>query len=309
MTSSDLRIGYVPEHFSAPLYFAKQKFNAPFNLQPFPAGTGALISALQSKSIDIAIGLTEGFVNGLARAKSSSSDAGYSLVGTYVESPLRWAVSTGKERTDVANEKDPGEWVKGVKGKKLGVSRVGSGSYVMGYVMADKLGWLEEGKQPFEVVALENFEGLRNGVKDGVADFFMWEYFTSKKYFAEGSIRQIGEIVTPWPSWMIAALPEIEDERLKSFFEKVDQGVEFFNGEEKEAVRYISSELDYSKEDAEEWFKLVQFAQGVKGVKPSVVDETLKVLKKAAVVDEQVTSEGTIRIGKKEPGLLSAITG
>ena len=309
MSSSSLRVGFVPEHFSTPLHFAKTRFDAQIDLQPFPAGTGALISALQSKSIDVAIGLTEGFVNGLARAKSSGSDAGFNLVGTYVESPLRWAVSTGADRGDIATESDPGEWVKGLKGKKLGVSRVGSGSYVMGFVMADKLGWLEESKTPFEVVALENFEGLRNGVKDGKADFFMWEHFTSKKYFDEGSIRKIGEIMTPWASWMVVARPEIEDERLEGLFEKVDQGVKYFQENTGEAVEYISSELDYSKEDAEEWLKTVQFAQGIKGVRTSVVDETLAVLKKAGVVDEQISSEGMIRIGKREPGLLASITG
>ena len=177
MASEDLRVGYVPEHFSTPLHFAKRHFSAPIELLPFPSGTGAMISALQDHSIDVAVGLTEGWVAGLALAAAANETFAYGLVGTYVESPLRWAVSTGAGREDLATEQDPGEWVKGLKGKKMGVSRVGSGSYVMGYMMADKLGFLDpEGEnEPFEVVPLETFEKLRGGVVDGKADFFLCE--------------------------------------------------------------------------------------------------------------------------------------
>lgn len=72
---------------------------------------------------------------------------------------------------------------------------------------------------------------------------------------------------------------------------------------------FISTELDYSKADAEDWLQTVQFAKQVKGVRRSVVDETLTALKKAGVVEKTVTSEGMAKIDRKEPGLLSALTG
>ena len=305
-----LRVGYVPEHFSTPLHFAKEHFAAPFELQAFPSGTGAMVSALQSHSIDVAVGLTEGWIAGLARAAASNEPPPYALVGTYVESPLRWTVSTGADRRDIAQEQDPGEWLKGLIGKRMGVSRVGSGSYVMGFVMADKLGQLApERKEPFEIVVLVNFEKLRQGVNSGEADFFMWEHFTSKKYLESGELREIGEILTPWPSWHIVAASNIvEDERLESLLTVVDKGIAHFGANPEEAVEYISKNLDYSKEDAEEWMKTVQFASTAKGVKPSVVDQTLTVLKKAGVVGEAVTKDGMIKFEEKE-GLLSALTG
>ena len=307
--SSQLRVGYVPEHFSTPLHFANEHYGATFELQSFPSGTGAMISALQSRTIDLAIGLTEGWIAGLARAAASGEPPPYALIGTYVESPLRWAVSTGTNRKDVAQEQDPGEWLKGLVGKKMGVSRVGSGSYVMGFVMADKLGQLEpERKEPFEVVVLETFEKLRQGVNSEEADFFMWEHFTSKKYFENGKIRNIGEIMTPWPSWHIVSAPDIAEAELDSFLSSVDRGIEHFNKNPKEAVQYISTNLDYSKADAEGWLKTVQFATGVKGAKPSVVDQTLGVLKKARVIDDTATRDGMVKFEKKE-GLLSALSG
>jgi hypothetical protein len=65
--------------------------------------------------------LTEGFVADLGKSRAAGeaeSGAAYGLVGTYVDSPLRWAISTGKEREDVKN-------VEGLKGSRVGVSRVG----------------------------------------------------------------------------------------------------------------------------------------------------------------------------------------
>lgn len=289
-----------------------------------------MITSLSAHEIDIGIGLTEAWVSGLAKAESEDRPAPYALVGTYVESPLRWAISTGARRTDIGVNADPGEWVKELRGRKMGVSRVGSGSYVMGFVVADKMGWLaaaaattatgdssssEEGqKQPFEVVPLQTFEKLREGVNQeggaAAADFFMWEHFTSKRYFDNGEIRKIGEILTPWPSWHVVVKPDlVGDERLEEFFTLVDQGVEWFAGHGDEAVEYISTELDYSKEDAEEWMRTVQFAKEVKGVRRSVVDETLTVLKKAGVVEEGVKGDEMVKIRRKEPGLLSALTG
>lgn len=90
-TSNELlRIGYVPEHFSTPLYFAKKHFGLNAELIPFPSGTGHMVTALRAKEIDISIGLTEGFVAGLGSKDIVGGEAsgGYSFVGTYVDSPL-----------------------------------------------------------------------------------------------------------------------------------------------------------------------------------------------------------------------------
>jgi hypothetical protein len=87
--SSDtpLRVGYVPEHFSTPLYFAKHHFGLSVELIPFPSGTGHMITSIRSGEIDVAIGLTEGWVAGLGK-EDVEGDGGYKIVGTYVETPL-----------------------------------------------------------------------------------------------------------------------------------------------------------------------------------------------------------------------------
>lgn len=87
MASSPLRIGYVPEHFSAPLHFAQQHYGLEATLVPFPSGTGHMITALRGGEIDIGIGLTEGWIAGLGK-EGVEGDGGYRLVGTYVDTPL-----------------------------------------------------------------------------------------------------------------------------------------------------------------------------------------------------------------------------
>ena len=86
-TSKPLRVGFVPEHFSTPLYFAKLHFGLAAELIPFPSGTGHMITSLRLGEIDVGIGLTEGWVAGLGK-ENVESDGGYTIVGTYVETPL-----------------------------------------------------------------------------------------------------------------------------------------------------------------------------------------------------------------------------
>ena len=85
--SAPLRIGYVPEHFSTPLHFAQKHYGLNATLVPFPSGTGHMITSLRSGEIDIGIGLTEGWIAGLGK-EDVEGDGGYTLVGTYVETPL-----------------------------------------------------------------------------------------------------------------------------------------------------------------------------------------------------------------------------
>ena len=208
-----------------------------------------------------------------------------------------WAISTGAKRPEIDS-------IPSLQGRKIGVSRIGSGSYVMGYVLANQQGWLaagpEDAKQPYsDFVVLNNFEKLRAAVNDGAADFFMWEHFTSKRYYDSGEIRRVGEIYTPWPSWQIVAStsllppPSSEnggddkvDPRLLDIFAKLDQGVRYFGEHHDEAVQYISTHLDYSEADAREWLKTVRFATKTEGVDLEVVRSCVGILRQAGVLVE-----------------------
>jgi ABC-type nitrate/sulfonate/bicarbonate transport system substrate-binding protein len=301
---SQQSLTWLTEHFSTPLHYAASYFGLAASLVPFPSGTGHMISALRSGEIDVGIGLTEGWIAGLGHKPAASANemGGYSLVGTYVETPLCWAISTGANRKDVTD-------VSSLKGKRMGVSRVGSGSYVMGFVLADQLGWLSSRDEtPFDVVPQQTFAKLRAGVNEGTADFFMWEHFTSKRYFTTSAashgtdevsapqvdrIKRIGEIYTPWPSWHIVA-HDPKDPRLVAMFEAINKGVQYFVAHPDESVQYISTALDYTEVDATEWLKTVRFAKNVKGVQKSVVDSTISTLRKAGVLTGTEDTSGAM---------------
>ena len=77
-----------------------------------------MITSLQANEIDIGIGLTEGWVAGLGKAPAEGRNGGSKILGTYVETPLCWAISTGSKREDMRG-------VEELEGKRIGVSRIG----------------------------------------------------------------------------------------------------------------------------------------------------------------------------------------
>lgn len=163
----------------------------------------------------------------------------------------------------------------------------------MGYVLADQQSWLSSNpttNPPFEFKPLNTFANLRAGVNDKTVDFFMWEHFTSKRYYDNGEIKRVGDIFTPWSSWKIVASTttvlgnEGREKELESLFEKLDEGVKYFEKEQEESVGYISQELDYSEGDAREWLGTVKFTKGTKGVNEEVIEKTVGILKKAGVL-------------------------
>lgn len=165
----------------------------------------------------------------------------------------------------------------------------------MGYVLADQQGWLTPANpEPWaDTVVLNTFENLRNAVNSGDADFFMWEHFTSKRYYDSGEIRRVGEIYTPWSSWKIVASTALVgdggsgfDGRVADLFGKLDQGIAHFIANQEEAVKYISTNLDYSEEDAREWLKTVTFVEKTEGVDAKVVQSCVSILQKAGVLKE-----------------------
>lgn len=268
-----LVVGYVPEHFSTPLFLAEkygfyQKHGVEVEFKPYISGTGHLIQSLGDGTINVAVGLTEAFIRGIAGGNEN-----YQLVGTYVESPLCWAISTGSQREHPTSSEE-------LEGSKCGVSRMGSGSDVMSRVLQNQKGW----SKPFDYKICNTFVNLRAAVNDGSADFFMWEHFTSNKYYLNGEIKRIGEIYTPWPSWVITASREVlgaHSEAVKAFTEAVNEGIKYFNEHVEESIAHIAANLDYSKADAEEWLKTVKFSTNAGEVEPSIVTKTVETLQKA----------------------------
>ncbi|KAI9567409.1 periplasmic binding protein-like II [Boletus coccyginus] len=269
-----LRVGYVREHFCSPLLqFAASDQDKTFTLVECPSGTGQLISRLTSDEIDIAIALTDALIAGIAKGSKA-----YKLVGSYVTSPLRWAVITGYSDS-------PYKQISDLHGTTLGISRNGSGSQTMAYVMALQQGWSTEDLQ-FRIN--NDIRGLIDSVNDGSTSAFMWEWYTTKPFADAGECRFIGEVPTPWPSWLIAAHPtRAASCDVRAFLDRLSEFVRTFASAAQRAgpsVTFIQQTFGYPEEDVKAWLQAVAYPDDCAEVPTHVITDALAVLEKAGVV-------------------------
>ncbi len=187
-----IRIAGVPEHFNLPWHMALEEgafADRGIDLQwhDVPEGTGKMCGMLRSGEVDMAVVLTEGVIKNIA-------DGGdIRIAQGYVDSPLLWGihVAKGSRFTSITE----------LEGGKAAISRFGSGSHLMAYVMAKKEGW-DPSQLSFEVV--NTMDGAVTALQEGHADFFMWEHFTTKPLVEKGTFRRLGNCPTPWPCFVIA---------------------------------------------------------------------------------------------------------
>ncbi|TIB74095.1 hypothetical protein E3Q23_02767 [Wallemia mellicola] len=264
---------HVKTHFQSPLLQLAEKDNGKsFVLVPCPSGTGQIINAFKNDEIDVSLALTESLLAGIAKGATE-----FKFVGTYIESPLNWAVITG------ANA--PYTSIKDLEGTTIGISRKGSGSEVMANVMALQKEW----KNPPKFLINDNFAKLRQSVNDGSTSCFMWEWFTTLPYVKTGEVKFIGNQLTPWPSWSIVAKPSLDRSLVAQFVDNLDQAVRAFDESRTsgEAVDYVAETFNYDKQDVQEWIKGVTYSKShLRVVKKSVVESTLDTLVDAKVIEK-----------------------
>jgi len=147
-----------------------------------------MCKALRSGEIDIAVILTEGIIKDIIAGNPSK------IVQTFVETPLIWGVHVAH------NSKY--KTVEDLKGTKAAISRYGSGSHLMAYINAENNNWNLEKDLDFEVI--KNLDGAVEGLTSGIADYFLWEKFTTKPIVDNGTFRRIDNCPSPWPCFVIA---------------------------------------------------------------------------------------------------------
>jgi sulfonate transport system substrate-binding protein len=245
----DLKVGGVPEHFNYPWYitlknkeYTKQNIN--LRWKDFPGGTGDMCAALRAGTLDIAIVLTEGIIKDIAAGNPSK------IVQTYVKSPLIWGIhveksSKFKKMEDLVHA-------------KIAISRFGSGSHLMAIVNAYNQNW-DVSKLQF--VEIGNLQGGIDALKNGTADYFMWEHFTTKPLVDRGVFRRIADCPTPWPCFVIAVRDEVIQKH-KVVVEKIvsiiNQTTENFK-ELPEIEEILSKRYKQQLSDVKEWLSLTSW--------------------------------------------------
>ena len=191
------KIGGVPEHFNLPwrLAIEEGKFRdagVELHWSDMTGGTGQMIKGLQAGTLDIAVLLTEGITRAILKGLEAK------IIAVYVQSPLCWGIHVPTHQS--LNQ------LTDLDGATFAISREGSGSHLMSYVLAQREGW-EPDALSFNVVG-DVYGGLW-ALNHGEAQGFLWEKYTTQPFVDQGKCKRIGEVYTPWPCFVIAVRNEV----------------------------------------------------------------------------------------------------
>jgi len=202
-----LRITGVPEHFNLP-------WKKVVALQPFLAkgiqldwtdesrGSGQMNKALRDDETDLAIVLTESFLKDFEEGNPSR------IIGFHVKSPLIWGIQiSGLSPVNNLNQIEIPQFL---------ISRMGSGSHLMAFVLAQREGW-KPANLEFKIVG--NLDGALEAMNPATPEMFLWEKYTTMPWVDSGEFKRIGEVPSPWPCFVIVAAEKAISEFGELIFE------------------------------------------------------------------------------------------
>ncbi len=244
MQNNTIRLGGVPEHFNLPVHLAieEKKFESrgiKVEWTTFKGGTGQMTKALRNDEVDACILLTEGIIKDIVKGNPSK------IISQYITTPLNWGVHSSNN--------NPIENYKAIFDKKYAISRFGSGSHLMAIVDANSKGHTLTEDQ---FVIIKNLEGALDSLAKGESDIFYWEKFTTKPYVDSKQLKRLGEYLTPWPCFVIAATDKVLKEQpeniirmLRTIHDSCDQFMQNEN-----AIAMVSERYKQKITDVERWY-------------------------------------------------------
>ncbi len=275
-----IRIGGVPEHFNLPIHLALEAkafeevgVNVIWNT--YEGGTGEMMEALENGECDICAVLTEGVVSNILKGVPAK------IVSGYVKSPLTWGIHTGINNTLNNHEE--------IYDKQIAISRFGSGSHLMPIVdalMKDKK--IEDNQ--FKVI--KNLTGAITSLNALETDVFYWEKYTTKPYVEKSILKRIGEYVSPWPCFVLAASENIIDAKPKivsKVLRVIHKSCAQFM-ENDAAVKLVSERYEIKSTDATKWYHSTEWATDG-WVSNKMLKNVIYTLKEANIIEEEVNLE------------------
>jgi hypothetical protein len=246
----NIRIGGVPEHFNLPIHLAMERGDferAGIHLDwiNYPGGSGHMTNALRQDEVDVCVVLTEGIVTDIINGNPSK------IISEYVITPLTWGIHTGMSNP-LTNAND-------IFDKQHAISRLGSGSHLMAIVHANTKG---HSIAPEQFDTIDDLNGAIDSLTRLKTDVFYWEKYTTKPYVDEGKIRRIGEYVSPWSCFVIAASSRI----LETYPSEIDIMLDVINAScqgfmsDKRAVELVSERYQIKLTDAARWYHSTEWA-------------------------------------------------
>ncbi len=279
-----IHIAGVPEHFNLPWYLCIESGefeHEGINLQwtDVPEGTGKLCQMLRDGATDMAIILTEGIIKDILNGNHSK------IVQVYVKSPLLWGIHVG------ANS--PYQQLSDLEGKKVAISRFGSGSHLMAYVNAKNNGWDASSLQ-FEVI--NTLDGAVEALTQGTADYFMWEKFMTKPIVDKGVFRRLGDCPTPWVSFVVAVRNEVLENHshtVESILRIINQTTEEFKFIPS-IDRTLAERYNQKLEDIQQWLGSTQWSQ--KNMDEKMLNKIQNQLFELKIIDKKGTFADIVAI-------------
>lgn len=277
MSQKTFRVGGVPEHFNYPWKYALQEGlfkeqTLEVSWQDYPGGTGAMAKDLREDKVDIALMLTEGAIADIIQGNPSK------IIGTYVESALIWGVHV--------NAQSPLQHLSEVDQANFAISRYGSGSHLMAFVLAKQWNW-PANSLTFEVVG--NFTGAQTALKAHPKQLFMWEKFTTQPTVDLGEWRRIGECPTPWPCFVMV----VREEVLENYASEILKIIEVARNTQDQldrpnTLKFISKQYQLSIEQVTEWFEQTQWLCKAQ-IQHNTLENTQKILQELKIIEHSVS--------------------
>lgn len=279
MKSTTIRLGGVPEHFNLPVHLAMERGDfatrgVDLQWTTFAGGTGQMTKALRDGEVDACILLTEGIIKDIVKGSPTK------IISVYVNTPLTWGVHTGAANP-LASYADVYE-------QRYAISRFGSGSHLMAIVDANEK---EKKIDKSQFVVIKNLDGALASLAAQESDVFYWEKYTTKPYVDKGLLRRLGEYVTPWPCFVIAARQEILDKHpdvMIRMLRTIHDSCDAFMMDE-DSIPLVSQRYDQKLKDVERWFHSTEWA--IHGwVSDKMVKSVLYNLRSADIIgdDEEI---------------------
>lgn len=250
MQDNSIRIGGVPEHFNLPIHLAIE--NGDFKSRgvevawtTFNGGTGQMTEALRDGTVDVCVLLTEGIINAIINGNPSK------IISNYVSSPLIWGIHTAAD--------NPLDNYSAIFDKRYAISRFGSGSHLMAIVDANSKDETID-KSQFEVI--QNLDGALASLNRHETDVFYWEKYTTKPYVKSGQLRRIGEFVTPWPCFAIAATDDIlarQPDNIIRLLRTIHDACDNFMRDES-VIPQVSDRYGIDLDNATRWYHSTEWA-------------------------------------------------
>lgn len=273
----------VPEHFNYP--WLKVIESQPFRNDGLelewvnePKGSGAMNKALREGETDLAIVLTESFVKDKIEGNPGL------MIGLHVASPLIWGIHiSGKSSF---NE------LKQLANFPFLISRYGSGSHLMAYVLAKRENWVLKDLK-FEVIG--DLEGAKKALGQSDTKIFLWEKFTTKPLVDQGIFKRVGEVPTPWPCFALVAHPKSLEKNVETI--RVLRDLVYEESSRLSKQPNLSKELsdfyNIKEDDIKSWLSQTTWAnQAV--ISKSMVENTMSELMELGLIGEKMDVEKMI---------------